>query len=117
MCREAGITEKKTNHSLRATGTTALFRANVHEKLIRDVTGHKSNSLQLYQRSTEEQKKAVSKILVQGSERFTNLEKENIPVPVVPRMPQHTSVPQGVPFVSSNPGTYNQCNFAIDINN
>ena len=86
MCREAGIT-KKTNHSLRATGTTALFRANVPKKLIRDVTGHKSNSLQLYRRSTEEQKKAVSKILVQGSERFTNLEKENIPAPVVPQMP------------------------------
>ena len=32
MCEDAGITERKTNHSLRATGTTALFSAGVPEK-------------------------------------------------------------------------------------
>ena len=40
---------RETNHSLRATGATALFSAGVPEKLIRDVTGHKSNTLQLYE--------------------------------------------------------------------
>ena len=34
MCKEAGITEKKNNHSLRATGASALFNAGVPEKLI-----------------------------------------------------------------------------------
>lgn len=67
MCKEAGIMEKKTNHSLRATGASALFHANVPEKLIREVTGHKSNSLHLYERPTEDQRKAVSKVLVQGA--------------------------------------------------
>ena len=42
MCKEAGIQEKKTNHTLRAIGATALFNAGVPEKLIRDVTGHRS---------------------------------------------------------------------------
>lgn len=65
MCAEAGL-EKKTNHSLRATGATALFNAAVPEKMIRDVTGHKSNALQLYERPTVEQQQRVSKILVQG---------------------------------------------------
>ena len=36
---------EKTNHSLRATGATALFSAGVPERLIRDVTGHQSNAL------------------------------------------------------------------------
>ena len=46
MC-SAGL-EKKTNHSLRATGTSAMFHAGVPEKKIRDVTGHRSNVLHLY---------------------------------------------------------------------
>ena len=55
MCKETGITEKKTNHSLRATGASALFHANVPNKLIREVTGHKLNSLELYEQPTEDQ--------------------------------------------------------------
>ena len=39
MCEDAGITERKTNHSLRKTGATALFSAGVPEKIIRDITG------------------------------------------------------------------------------
>jgi integrase len=31
-----------TNHSLRATGATRLFEANVPEKLIQERTGHRS---------------------------------------------------------------------------
>ena len=50
MCFEADIHEKKTNHSLRATGASALFNAGVPDKLIRDVTSHWSNALQLYER-------------------------------------------------------------------
>ena len=47
-----------------ATGATALFNAGVPEKLIRDVTGHRSNALHFYERPTEEQKKQVSKIMM-----------------------------------------------------
>ena len=74
ICAEAGVT-RKTNHSLRATGATALFNASVPEKLIRDVTGHRSNALHLYERPTEQQRKHVSHILMNGSE----LDKENSP--------------------------------------
>ena len=71
MCREAGISEKKTNHSLRATGATALFSAGVPERMIRDVTWHRSNALQLYERPSLTEKEAVSSILVQGTRSFT----------------------------------------------
>ena len=74
ICAEAGVS-KKTNHSLRATGATALYNAGVPDKLIRDVTGHRSNALHLYERPTEEQKKQVSHVLMNHG---TESNKENI---------------------------------------
>lgn len=44
MCEEAGISKGNTNHSLRATGTTVMFAANVPEKLICSFTGHRSTA-------------------------------------------------------------------------
>ena len=42
MCEdEAGI-ESKTNHSLRATGVTEMYLADVPEKVIQECTGHRS---------------------------------------------------------------------------
>ena len=70
MCKETGIKEKKTNHSLRATGASALFAAGVQEKIIHDITGHRSSALQLYERPTAHQRKEVSKVLVQGRKSF-----------------------------------------------
>ena len=71
MCEEAGISKGKTNHSLRATGTTAMFAVNVPEKIIRSVTGHRSTVLQLYERPTEEQQKSVSDLLLGGKQMST----------------------------------------------
>ena len=71
MCQEAGIQGKKTNHSLRATGASAMFNAGVPEKLIRSVTGHRSNALQLYERPTNEQLQETSAVLLQGKRKFS----------------------------------------------
>ena len=63
ICREAGI-EKKTNHSLRATGATAMFAAGVPEKMIKEVTGHKSSkALEIYERPTVPQRQALANVL------------------------------------------------------
>lgn len=40
MCKDCGI-EEKTNHSLRATGASVMFQANVPEKIIQNTTGHR----------------------------------------------------------------------------
>ena len=79
MCEEAGIFEHKTNHSLRATGASVMFNAVVPDKLICDITGHRSTALQLYECPTVQQKQAVSKVLVQCTQNFikTKLDKEN----------------------------------------
>ena len=62
--------EKKTNHSLRATGATALFSAVVPERLIWDVTGHQSNALHLYERPSLAQKEAVSEFWCKARTRL-----------------------------------------------
>ena len=46
--QDAGITKKKTNHSLRVRGATALFDAGVPGKIILDITRHCSNPVELY---------------------------------------------------------------------
>ena len=62
MC--AGIKGHKTNHSLRATAATEMFRHGAPEKLIQERTGHRSlDALRSYERLDEVQHKAVSSIL------------------------------------------------------
>ena len=41
-----------TNHSLRATAVSSLFQNDVDDKLIKGVTGHRSDALQGYKRET-----------------------------------------------------------------
>ena len=43
VCKEAGIEGEKSNHSLRVTGATRMWEANVPEKLIQQRTGHRSS--------------------------------------------------------------------------
>lgn len=69
MCNEAGM-EKKSNHSLRATGATQMFASNVPEKIIQSRTGHRSlQALRLYERPSDEQHQAVSNILTSSSDK------------------------------------------------
>ena len=64
LCSEAGLSSRKTNHSLRVSGATRLFEAGVPEKVIQQRTGHHSlEALHMYERVTEQQELAVSKIL------------------------------------------------------
>ena len=63
MCEEAGL-EHCTNHSLRATGATDLFKANIQEHVIQSRTGHLSlKALRTYERVTEDQQKEACKVL------------------------------------------------------
>jgi hypothetical protein len=62
--QQAGLEKGKTNHSLRATGTTQLFNAGVPQRIIQERTGHKSVlSLRSYERISHQQNQAVSNIL------------------------------------------------------
>ena len=60
ICQRAGIQGNKTNHSLRATGATAMYEAEVPESLIQD---RSLKALRVYKRSTEAQHQEVSAVL------------------------------------------------------
>ena len=80
ICEKAGI-EKRNNHSLRATGATALFQSNDPSSLIQKTTGHRSQkALQLNEHTTIKQHEAVT----MGSDDSSYAEhmKENPPVSV-----------------------------------
>ena len=64
VCAEAGISEHKTNHSLRVSGATSLYSGGVPEREIQQRTGHRSlEALRRYERTTEQQNQAVSNML------------------------------------------------------
>lgn len=68
MCTDAGIVEQKTNHSLRATGTTNMFRNNIPEKIIQKTMCNKSvEALRTYERVSEEQERHLSVVMMTNS--------------------------------------------------
>jgi hypothetical protein len=66
MCQQGNIAEK-TNHSLRATGVTEMFHAEILEKVIQKTTGHWSlKALRIYESISNQQHTSVSKLLMTG---------------------------------------------------
>ena len=51
LCKKAGIPGFYTNHSLRSTATTKMYRANIDEQLIMEITGHHSLAVRSYKRT------------------------------------------------------------------
>ena len=62
MCKSLGF-RVKTSHSLRVTCATTLFQRGIDEKLIRERTGHRSNALLAYEKSSMKQQQTVSDAL------------------------------------------------------
>ena len=52
-----------TNHSLRHSGGTCLFRGGVDHKLVKESTGHRSDAVDTYQVTSMQQREMMSKIL------------------------------------------------------
>ena len=63
LCRQAGFDGFFTNHSLRATAATRLYNAGVDEQLIAEKTGHRSDAIRTYKRTSDEQNKMVDNIV------------------------------------------------------
>ncbi len=76
MCSAAGITGFKTNHSLRVTLATRLFKEGVDEQLIMAKTGHRSaDCTHGYKRVSKEQMELISNVVQGGSlEKKSKLE-------------------------------------------
>ncbi len=77
--REAGVEGHFTNHSLRATTATRMFQKGVDEQLIKRVTGHKSDAVRLYKRTSESLVNAACKTVVErDSDMSSCLKKQNV---------------------------------------
>ena len=99
-CSEVGI-EGKTNHSLRATGASRLFEANVPEKLIKERTGHRStDSLRIYERTSVPQQKTVSAIMCSKTVEAYSYAQESAVQAQQSAVSETSSLPK--PFQTSN---------------
>ena len=63
LFEEAKIEGFFTNHSCRRSGATRLFQAGVPKKLIIKVTGHRSDAVDVYAETSDEQRKMISNII------------------------------------------------------
>ena len=64
LCKEAGITGFKTNHSLRATATSRLYHSGIDEQLVMERTGRRSlEGVRSYKRTSDEQRRHISEIM------------------------------------------------------
>ena len=77
ICNKAGITGKFMNHSLRATSASRMYHKGVPEQVIKEVTGHASDSVRTYKRTSEEIREIASNTIAGQGE--TSEKNENIP--------------------------------------
>ena len=63
LCKTCGFEGFYSNHSLRATAATRLYAAGVDEQLIAEKTGHRSDAVRSYKRTSDEQLQLVDDIV------------------------------------------------------
>ncbi|CAG2247141.1 unnamed protein product [Mytilus edulis] len=63
LCASIGLTGKRTNHSLRASAATRLYNAGIEEQRVAETTGHRSNAVRVYKRTSADQQLEASNIL------------------------------------------------------
>ena len=63
ICSIAGFEGKYTNHSLRATCASRMYAKNIPEQIIKEVTGHRSDCVRTYKRTSDELREEASRTL------------------------------------------------------
>ena len=76
MLHDARIDGYFTGHSLRRSGTTRLFQAGVDRKIIKEISGHKSDTVDCYAITSDEQKQEISAIIAQKPQGGQVMEQE-----------------------------------------
>ncbi len=78
LATAAGLPGKFTNHSLRVTAATRLYQEGVSEKLIKEITGHRSEAVRDYERTGEAMKRSVSAALGTNPDKSPCKRKERV---------------------------------------
>ena len=60
MCKTARFPGFYSNHSLRSVAATKMYRSNIDEQLIQEITGHRSISVRSNKRTSDKQHKFAS---------------------------------------------------------
>jgi hypothetical protein len=126
ICILANITPR-SNHILRATTATRLYEQGVDEQLIKAQTGHRSDSVQAYKRTSVKQQFEVSNMLHTRPEKKQKVQdgtadKENAETNQVKPVSLKDVVPISLPsssdqgVVTSNCGSVIYSNCAVHIN-
>ena len=76
ICSKGNLGGHRANHSLRATAATRLFDADIDERLIIKVTGHRSSAVRNYKRVSETKHQNINDV-IQG----TSSDKAVTPTP------------------------------------
>ena len=63
LCQKAGLPGYYTNHSLRGTSATRMYHCGIEEQVITEVTGHRSNAVRSYKRTSEVQRQIASQVI------------------------------------------------------
>ena len=63
LLSDAKIDGYFTNHSLRRSAPTRLFQVGVEHKLVKELTGHRSDAVDQYQLTSEAQRQNISELL------------------------------------------------------
>ena len=108
MCKATGL-KRKTSHSLRVTCASTLFNAGVDSKLIRDRTGHKSDSLLKYEKPEE---KVISKVSAILGPKCASQDK-NEPNDKVMPIEKEFNLEKDTAFCF---GDFNNCNVTFNVN-
>ena len=70
-----------SNHSLRRSSTTRLFQAGIDRKLVKEFTGHSSDTVDKYQITSDNQHETISKVIAgNGAEQNIAIE-DSVDVP------------------------------------
>ena len=63
LCETAGLPGFYTNHSLRSSSATRMYRNGVEEQLIQEITGHRSLAVRSYKRTSDQQHQKASQVI------------------------------------------------------
>ena len=66
VCEKAAFPGYFTNHSLRSTSATHMYHCGIDEQIIQEITGHRSQAVRSYKRTSDEQKCYASQIVSGG---------------------------------------------------
>ncbi len=82
LTKQAGLVGHYTNHSLRSTAVTRMYNQGLDKQVIKEVTGHKSDTIRTYKRTSDNLLKTASNVIGgQGDEQVFDIDKEPLGEP------------------------------------